>query len=185
RPRLAVEEALRLGIGHVDAGPVDVPAPGGEDVDDLVGIHAGAGAEGGPGAARLDQLHHVARPETEFAGDAGADGDPLPEPVDVAQRVLRPGHARDRFQVLGRDAVDLGDIRPLVRGDHRLPPDHRSAAGDAATWAWWARIVSTHSARTPALTAIVATSAITPSVTPTRLIQVITLTPPSARRARR
>jgi len=41
-----------------------------------------------------------------------------------------------------------------------------------------------NSSRKPARTANVAISAKTASVTPTRLIQVMTLTPPSARRAR-
>ena len=76
---LAVEEALRLVEGHVDAGLVDVVAADAEDVDDRVVVDPRLGAEGRVHALRRDQRDDVADADAEVARDAAADGDAVAE----------------------------------------------------------------------------------------------------------
>jgi hypothetical protein len=67
RHPLSVEIALRLGEGHVNPCAVNVIAPGGKDIDYLIGIHPRAGAKGGLHPAWCDQTDLVAQTHVQLA----------------------------------------------------------------------------------------------------------------------
>jgi hypothetical protein len=211
-----LKKALRLGKGQVEAHLVDVIAPGGEDVDHLIGHLAAGGAHRGLDPGGRDQPHPVAHRHPQVARQDRAHGDASGEIVNLANGLRAATDARDRGQFLGRDAKDLGALGGLAVGHHHLAADQRRGTSHAGHGAQLSgeRVIIGETAdpgaavvdafagvdgdmgigaqdgidefgANPARTASVTISAKTASVMPISEIQVITLTPPSARRARR
>jgi len=131
RHAIAVEEGLRFGKGQIDAGAVNVIASGAEDVDHLVAVDPGRGAEGGLHPLGRDDADAVADLHLQIARHPFADGNSLFKTGDVAAGAAGMGNAGDRQQVIGADAVDLDAGVAATERGHDLPLDQRRGAGHA------------------------------------------------------
>ena len=128
---VAVEKLLRLGQGQIGASAVDVIAPGGKDIDHLIGRHPRAGAHRGAHAIGGNQPDLVAQSQPQFPRHPRADGDAIGKLCNVTQSLFRLGDAWNVQKITGFDPKNLDPDVRIVKVGHHLPAHQSGHTGHA------------------------------------------------------
>ena len=125
RDTIAIKKDLCLGKGKINPCAINVVAPRREDIDHLIGAHAGRGAKGRLDPVGRNDLDPVADNGAKLLRYTHADGDPLTKARDVAAPCLRVRNTRKLGKVFRTDSKDFHAGVTVAQVGHHLPFDER------------------------------------------------------------